>query len=98
MSTREKSYEDYGFSRKEAKELIKQCRNLGAKESSLLKECAMKANNVVGYSVYYSLIHGLSYEKLSKVRFPEYSKVDFYGYRRRTIALFREAIAGLRNG
>lgn len=42
--------------------------------------------------LYFSLIRGLSWEQLDKRTMQQYSKGDFYGYRRKTLGLFRAAL------
>ena len=92
MRTRNMKFCDYDFREGEAKELLKYCQRPDFAEDFLLLECAKKSNPVIGGDLYFSLIRGLSWEQLSKRTWQQYSKVDFYGYRRKTLGLFRAAL------
>lgn len=92
MRVRERRYSDYGFNPGEEKRLQEFCRRPDFAEDSLLLECAKKANTTIGGDLYFSLIRGLSWEQLDKRTWQQYSKVDFYGYRRKTLGLFRAAL------
>lgn len=93
MRTRLKGYAFYGFRKGEAEALVKRCATLGAAESALLRRCANEANEGAAEAVHYGLTHGLSYERLSARIYPRYGKSDYYAYRRKTIAIFRDALA-----
>ena len=92
MRTRERSYFDYGFKEGEERQLQEFCRRPDFAEDFLLLECAKKANADIGGDLYFSLIRGLSWEQLDKRTWQQYSKVDFYGYRRKALGLFRAAL------
>lgn len=92
MRTREKGYSDYGFKQGEEKQLQEFCRQSDFAEDSLLLECAKKSNSAIGADLYFSLIRGLSWEQLDKRTMQQYLKNDFYGYRRKTLGLFRAAL------
>ena len=96
MRVRERSYSDYGFNPGEERQLQEFCRRPDFAEDTLLLECAKKANTNIGGDLYFSLIRGLSWELLDKRTCQMYSKGDFYGYRRKTLGLFREAL--IKNG
>lgn len=92
MRVRESKYSDYGFKPGEEKQLQEWCRRSDFTEDSLLLECAKKSNSVIGGDLYFSLIRGLSWEQLDRRTMQQYSKVDFYGYRRKALGLFRAAL------
>ena len=92
MRVREATYSDYGFNLGEERQLQEFCRRPDFAEDALLLECAKKANSVIGGDLYFSLIRGLSWEQLDKRTWQRYSKSDFYGYRRKTLGLFRAAL------
>lgn len=92
MRTREKGYKDYGLTQEEVEKILEWCKKPTFKENLLLLECAKKANEYFFNDVYFSLVKGLSYERLDQKSYQECYKVDFYGYRRKTLALFRDAL------
>ena len=92
MRVRETKLSDYGFTLDEEKQLRQFCRQPDFAEDFLLLECAKKANSAIGSDLYFSLIKGLSWEQLDKRTCQMYSKGDFYGYRRKTLGLFRAAL------
>ena len=92
VRTRERSYFDYGFKEGEERQLQEFCRRPDFAEDFLLLECAKKANTNIGGDLYFSLIRGLSWEQMDKRTCQQYSKGDFYGYRRKALGLFREAL------
>lgn len=92
MKTRLASYSDYGFRPGEENQFMEFCRQPNFTEGFLLLECVKKSNAVIGGDVYFSLIKGLSWEKLDVRTMQQYNKNDFYGYRRKTLGLFRAAL------
>lgn len=92
MRVRESSYSDYGFNPGEEKQLKEFCRRSDFSEDFLLLECAKKSNQAIGGDLYFSLIKDLSWEQMDNRICQTYSKSDFYGYRRKTLGLFREAL------
>lgn len=92
MRVRESSYSDYGFNPGEERQLQEFCKQPDFAEDFLLLECSKKANSAIGGDLYFSLIRGLSWELLDKHTCQMYSKGDFYGYRRKTLGLFRAAL------
>ncbi|MDO4943128.1 MAG: hypothetical protein Q4E73_09890 [Lachnospiraceae bacterium] len=98
MKTREKGYSDYGFAPGEEKMLKAYCRQPDFKENILLLECAMQSNAAICSDLYYSIVKGLSWERLGKRTTQLYGKCDFYGYQRKTLALFWNELRFLRWG
>lgn len=92
MRVRESNYSDYGFKPGEERKLQEFCQRSDFAEDFLLLECAKKTNSAIGSDLYFSLIKGLSWEQLDKRTCQMYSKGDFYGYRRKTLGLFRTAL------
>lgn len=92
MRIRDTYYENYGFSTKEVKELKEWCKAPDFKEFVLLLECARKVNTAIFNDIYFSIVKGLSYEKMDKKTYQCMSKNDFYGYQRKTLALFRDVL------
>lgn len=92
MRTREKGYADYGFSPGEEKQLKEWCRKPDFSEEFLLLESAKMANKNIFNDIYFSIVKGLSYEKMDEKVYQNIGKGDFYGYQRKTLAIFREAL------
>lgn len=92
MRTRLAGYSEYGFRPGEEKQLMDFCKCPDFSEDFLLLECAKKSNAVIGADLYFSIIKGLSWEKLDVRTMQQYNKNDFYGYRRKTLGLFRAAL------
>lgn len=94
MKTREKSYSDYGFRQDEAKKLKEYCRSAQFNEHEKLLQSAINANKSIASELYYSIVRGISYDELIKIKHIPFSKTDFYGYQRRCLALFKKCAAG----
>ena len=92
MRTRTTYYSDYGFSQEEVKKLKEWCQATDFKEFVLLLECARKANAAIFNDIYFSIVKGLSFEKMDKKTYQCMEKADFYGYQRKTLALFRDVL------
>lgn len=92
MRTRNMKYDDYGFLPGEEKRLKAFCKEPGFPEGFLLLESATKANSNISSDLFYSIVNGLSYDKLTNVKYIMISRPDFYGYQRRTLAIFKEAL------
>lgn len=92
MKTRKMGYSDYGFRDGEAKQLQKYCRRPDFAESFLLKEACQDSNENIADDLYCSIVHGISYNKLTRKKYIPLPEVDFYGYRRKALFLFWEAL------
>lgn len=96
MKTREKGYDNYynfyGFDSNAAKKLKDFCRSHDFAEHKLLIESAVSANPDIASDLYYSIVSGLSYDKLIKIKCIPLPQVDFYGYQRKCLFLFYEAL------
>lgn len=90
MRVREKGFLDYGISPEEEQKLLGYCRkastSAGADVSNKLFSITQEVNACISSELYISLVWGLSYDKISMFRDVQYSKVDFYGYRRMCLA------------
>lgn len=89
MKIRNAGYSNYGISNEEAISLKEFCKAPQFCEHELLIDCAKKANEQIASELYYSLVRGIGYDDLSKIRYIPLPKTDFYGYRRKCLALFR---------
>lgn len=96
MKTREKGYENhyrfFGFDSDEAKKLKAFCRRPDFAEHKLLLDSAISANPTIASDLYYSLVNGISYDSLSKIKYIPLPQVDFYGYQRKCLFIFRNQL------
>lgn len=92
MRTRNMGYDDYGFLPGEEKRLKAFCQEPEFSEGFLLLESAMKANANIGNDLYYTITNGISFDKLTKIKYIMISRPDFYGYQRKTLAILKEAL------
>ena len=90
MKTRETGYKDYGFEQGEEKKLKEYCKNSGFSDHELLLNAAIETNPAIASDLYYTIVSGLSYESIDKVRYVPISKGDFYGYQRKCLYIFRD--------
>lgn len=93
MRTRDKKLSDYGINKDREKELLLFCRN--TENEDIVKEAAGRANPFLKTVLCDNLLNQLSYDKIIK----ENSDLpclrnDFYGYRRRTLGILNEMLAG----
>ena len=89
MKTRCKSYDDYGFEPGEEKQLKEACRKKDFKTLTMLTVASYKSNPGIAIELIYSLVNGLSYDKLESINYIPVSKVDFYAYRRKCLYYFK---------
>ena len=82
MRTREKSYSDYGITEDEINYIESFCRNAGVEDRNIIKNALSEIQPYIAPYVYYSLVDGLSYEKICAKSYIYMGKGDFYGYRR----------------
>lgn len=92
MRTRNKSYSDYGFEKNEEKKLKEYCRQSDFNDHKLLLDTAISVNPFIASDIYYSLVRGISYDDLLKVRYIPLPKSDFYGYQRKCLSMFRNML------
>lgn len=92
MRTRLMGFADYGFLPGEGERLREFCRMPDFAECFLLIESAKKANADICNDLYYSLVEGVSYDKLEFVKKVLIARNDFYAYQRKTLAIFKAAL------
>lgn len=85
-------YSDYGFEAGEERQLKTACRKTDFKTITLLVVAAFRANHELWLDLVYSLVKGLSYERLPEQ--PNINKVDFYAYRRKCLYNFKNTYKG----
>ena len=89
MRTREKGFSDYQFAPGEEKEIKAACRSRDPTIFCLLAQSCFQANPDIADSLMYSLLKGLSYDKLICISNIPLNRNDFYAYRRAALAIFR---------
>ena len=92
MRIRETGYKDYGFDLGEERGLKSYCRSPDFTDHDTLIQAAISANPSIAADLYYSLVRGLSFDRLNDVRYIPIPKVDFYGYQRNCLAIFRNLL------
>ena len=92
MRKREMSYQEYGFSPGEETDLKHYCRSPDFTDHDTLIQAAISANPSIAADLYYSLVKGLSFDRLNDVRYIPISKVDFYAYQRACLAEFKQML------
>lgn len=88
--TRNKSYADYGFSPEDVKRWESICRLPDIYTRRMLRDAAYDANPEIAEDLIFSLANGLSYERMEAIKPMGINLVDFYAYRRKTLAIFRD--------
>ena len=89
MKTRKISFREYGFEPGEEKRLKEYCRKSDFNDHTDLINAALSANPSIANDLYYSIVTGLSYDKIGRIRYIPITKVDFYGYQRKCLNIFR---------
>ena len=92
MRTREKGFSDYGFAPGESDKLKAWCQKPDFSEEFLLLESAKMANKDIFNDIYFSIVRGVSYEKMDSKVYQNIDKGSFYGYQRKTLAIFRAGL------
>lgn len=84
------SLEFYGIDRDEAKNLQELCRKPDITTRYALRDAAYQSNPEIAEDLIFSLANGLSYERMEVIKPMGINLVDFYAYRRKTLAIFRD--------
>ena len=90
-----KSYADYGLTGRRAKELLEECQT--GKYCAQVRTAAYKACPIAAEHIILSIMQNKSYDiiefnlKLGRV---SVGRSDFYGYRRHTLAILNNMLAG----
>lgn len=88
MRTRQKKARDYGITAEEEKKIYSYCRDLKNEERLELFRTAIAETPGLEIPIYDSLISGLGYRTIDRMR-PIYAKEeDFYAYKRKTAIKF----------
>lgn len=93
MLTRNKKLKDYGIPAENIEKLNTMLKDFPAEYGYLLTGAALSAcpkNTVIADMVIENILHRKSYRKISKERYIPMNPKDFYGYRRKTVAVLYE--------
>ena len=93
MLTRNKKLKDYGIPAEGIEKLNTMLKDFPAEYGYLLSSAALSAcpkNTVIADMVIENILHRKSYRKISKERYIPMNPKDFYGYRRKTVAVLYE--------
>lgn len=90
MRIRDKSYKDYGFQEGEEKEILMYIHSKDFDDHLILLQSAIISNVHIASEIYYSIIKGISFESVDKIKYIPISKNDFYGYRRNALYIFKQ--------
>lgn len=93
MLTRNKKLKDYGIPADDIEKLNTMLKDFPAEYGYLLSGAALSActkNTVIADMVIENIIHRKSYRKIRKERYIPMNPKDFYGYRRKTVAVLYE--------
>lgn len=93
MLTRNKKLKDYGIPAEDIEKLNTMLKDFPAEYGYLLTSAALSAcpkNTVIADMVIENIFHRKSYRKISKERYIPMNPKDFYGYRRKTVAVLYE--------
>lgn len=92
MRKRNMGYQDYGFDVGEEYKLKEYCKIADQLDQSDLLQSAYCANPYIAHELWYTLITGLSYDKLASIHYIPISKTDFYAYQRACLAQFKDIL------
>ena len=92
MRTRDKTYADYGFQRNEEKYIKYLARQPSYEQRLLLFDSAYSANQAIAEDIIFSIVSGTSYDEIMKILYIPVTRVDFYGYSRKTLAIYRDKL------
>ena len=92
MRTREMGYTDLQFEAGEEKGLMDYLSGGSFKDFQILLSCAEMANKEIAPELFYSIVADVSYERLDTLKYIPINKIDFYAYRRKTLAMVRDII------
>ena len=93
MLTRNKKLKDYGIPAEDIEKLNTMLKDFPAEYEYLLSSAALSAcpkNTVIADMVIENILHRKSYRKISRERYIPMNPKDFYGYRRKTVAILYE--------
>ena len=93
MLTRNKKLKDYGIPAEDIEKMNTMLKDFPAEYGYLLSSAALSAcpkNTVIADMVIENILHRKSYRKISREKYIPMNPKDFYGYRRKTVAVLYE--------
>ncbi len=93
MLTRNKKLKDYGIPAEDIEKLNTMLKDFPSEYGYLLSSAALSAcpkNTVIADMVVENILHRKSYRKISREKYVPMNPKDFYGYRRKTVAVLYE--------
>lgn len=96
MKTRNASYEDYGFLPGEKKSIKEISKKRDFRIFMAMTIAAHRANSGIAEDLIYSIVKGISYDKLSAVSYIPVIREDFYAYRRKCLFLFKRILTEMK--
>lgn len=87
--------ENYGISKEEADSLRKYCQKANIDDQMKLLQYSFDSNPDISSDIYYSLVNGLSYDKMMKARYIPINRYDFYAYQRKCMSMFRQYLVSV---
>lgn len=78
---------DYGIGGKELEYLLRYCKSSTGEQQTLILAAAQKSNQALAVVIFFNLITGTGYNQISAWYDIPINRNDFYGYRRRTLAI-----------
>ncbi len=92
MKTRNKTYADYGFQQNEEKYIRFLARQPDYERRLLLYDAAYSVEPSLADDIVYSIVGGVSYEEIQKIRYIPVCRTDFHGRCRAVLASFRDRL------
>lgn len=87
MRTRDKKYQDYEITKENRDFLLTLCRVDDAEVQELVREACAESNDQIAELLFRNLSGGESYDKIDRI---PYAQTDFYAYRKKALAIFRD--------
>lgn len=87
MRLREKGYKHYGITEEHAREIIRACMSADKAHTELLREACIQSNPYIHKELYRSITENRSYDRFYYIPI---GRSDFYGYRRKAIAIYEQ--------
>lgn len=91
MRTRDTYLSDYGITQKEADETVCLCRCCPDKRETLHKAAVLACPDLADF-IELSILRDVSFDRISKIVYIPIKRDDFYGYRRKAVAIAHEIL------
>lgn len=90
MRARNRTYKDYGFQHGEEKHIRRIAQEQNYEQRLLLYDSAYSVDSSLADDIVYSIVGGVSYEEIQKIRYIPICRTDFHARCRATLASFRD--------